>query len=1546
MSSINNEELLELEPKITSSPVDFSDSEESEENVKRILARLKYFNNVGESSEDSSGESCVYKQDETRVICPSPLEERVPEYPLEDNTFPSMVIGAAGVPPERDGRLRVKISLGGHTGCALVDTGATFSMIAKGWVTEKNLDFESKKGSTFKGFGVGNSVNIVGKLRTIPQIGTLQLAPQDFQIIDFDLQGSVPIVLGTDFLKENLLQVDPARAVLRQVTKQGLDMEAHLDYDGTCQMVCRRAPCYAAETIKLSAGDEKLVKVTCPQKLISDFTHVGVDPNLMLISGAESNDQLSVFDGLTEVSEVMRVYVTTQHENSVIREGDCIASVSSLIVLPPEAEFHINVESTEGSSGTTDSTGVLDWKIITEKLSHLSEEQRKGVLAMLQSRSQVFSTGDDDIGQMGLTEHHIKLSDETPIYQRPRRLPDPVSEEIDAQCRELTLLDIIEPSSSPWSSPVVPVRKKDGSIRMCIDYRKLNAVTIPDRFPLPNLSDAVFSLHGATYFTSLDLVRGYYQLPLAEGSRPYTAFSTPRGHYQFKRLSFGLRNAPAAFQREMTQVLAGFPHCRVIVYIDDVLIISNTLEEHMGLVNRVLATLEDHGIKVKPTKCSWFSSEVEYLGHVVGSDGVRKCDKFIEQVQEVPRPTTVRQLREFLGLTNFQRKFVPNFSVMQKPLSEKLKGKGSKKITWTDEMEDAFLNIKEKLKDDVTLAYPDYSRGASDLELYVDASGVGAGACLCQQQGEEMRIIAYASTTFGSIENNYSTIELELAALRWGVKTFRPFIIGVQFVIHTDHQPLIYLHNMKLVDSRLARTVEDLADFNYSIRYTPGSQNSAADCLSRLYDPHHVHNSCPNFDAGKLPDGISLYGQVPGGGDSLLESLFVVLQRTIGSTAVPTHSHLRRVLVGELTQHHDLYGVKLDRLARKKLKLMQHGGQLPGVEFIFAFGELYKCVVLVHFGGERPIGYYPPSIARDQVPQYVHLQCLSGVHYNPAFAEENYRDVDQVSYLKPVLERSVGPTDSSDFLEQEQSIEPYDLTEVPCSTQLEPKTNLHTVTGAGETKWCPAGVHAREHEVAILVEVMGQALCALLDTGAQTSCIGRSVVDSLGLTIDTSFIFNMFGFGNNSSKSLGVVDLAVPLPGAGRIDSNRFVVVEDFHMPYCLILGIDYLKQEKISFDFERGRFLVKGVPLLDVNMPPVHLMVGSPGNVASVLAVVPQISNGVRIIHVGTIAEHLPFEIQRDGSGEAVALKSIISTEQALKHQKSCQQLRKLRNFIIKKPDKLPRNLSRFSRAQKHLVVDGGVIFYDPPTLNRVVVVNFPFLVELVLTLHYQMTHMGRQKLIELIQESVWHPSISKVAGEVTQSCDLCQRMKVSSSFAPPMLKVVARYPFETVAVDLVALEPVAGFSSCLVAVDHHTKWLAVVPLRNKTSRTVSDAFEHRILPQLVNKPTNVLSDNGGEFRGQEFNAVLARYGITHLYTTPNKPSSNGLVERANRTLLQLLKIEKRQNGVSWINALPKVVMVHNQSYHSALETSPMEFILSGQHLINGSGIIPTDVI
>ena len=754
-----------------------------------------------QSTSGAGGEDSVDRRVQTIEEADGPqpasaeIEEVVPAV--------SIVLLAAAEP---ENRLVVQIIVSGRCCNTLIDTGATTSMVAAHWLHENNITYVHDNFSGISGFGAGNVLHVVGQVELAITIRGVAMPLQRFSVVEAGRAGAIALILGEDFLQINNMTVDLGNHRLRQHTKDGaIDFYANEGRAPT--RVVRRVACTVAEDCVVSSSE--WVKVRVESLAIGNSSRADCEEDGGLLyeplSAACPVSSLPRFISLEQPA----VLAMAMKKPVCLQRGDILGTLSTVLSPPvPELGGEVDVAASGDPAPA---------KIMHAIPDHLTIAEKEVVVHLLEEQKDVFSFCDEDIGQLGLTRHRIELLDDTPIYQKPRRFPEPVSEEIEAQCRELHLLDIIEPSRSSWSSPVVPVRKKDGKLRLCVDYRKLNTVTKPDRYPLPNLTDSVYSLHGVKFFSSVDVVRGFYHLQLDEASREITAFSSPRGHWQFKRLPVGLRNAPSAFQREMQCVLSGFSHHNVIVYIDDVLIMSENFEEHVEMVGNVLATLSRHGVKIKPTKCKWFEMEVEYLGHVIGRDGVKKAGSFMEKIDHFPRPETVKQLREFLGLANFQRKFVPNFSEVQKPLSAQTGGRGKRRLMWTEDMEVAFKEIKKLIVKDVTLAFPDYSADAEPLELYVDASGVGAGACLSQKQNEDNKVIAYASTTFSPAEYHYSTIERELAALRWGVKALRPFIIATKFILHADHQPLIYLHNMKIIDSRLARTLEDLFDFNFEI---------------------------------------------------------------------------------------------------------------------------------------------------------------------------------------------------------------------------------------------------------------------------------------------------------------------------------------------------------------------------------------------------------------------------------------------------------------------------------------------------------------------------------------------------------------------------------------------------------------------------------------------------------------------------------------------------------------------------------------------------------
>lgn len=378
-------------------------------------------------------------------------------------------------------------------------------------------------------------------------------------------------------------------------------------------------------------------------------------------------------------------------------------------------------------------------------------------------------------------------------------------------------------------SPVVLV-KKDGGLRFCADYRKLNDVSKFDAYPMPRVEDVLESVGSATIFSTLDLCKGYWQVPMDEKSREKTAFTTPFGLFEFKVMPFGLHNAPATFQRMMDEVLK---ECQDFAkaYIDDVVIFSNTWEEHLHHLDRVFQCLQKAGLTLKQSKCQFGLSDVYYLGYLIGGGGIQPDPQKVEAVLAYKQPETKSEVSAFLGLTGYYRKFVPSYASKAAPLTELLRKGKPERILWSAACTKAFVTLKECLIKAPILRVPDPNRR---FIVQTDASDVGIGAVLSQleENGEE-HPIAYASRKLQPRETKYSAIEKECLAIVWALKYFKYYLYGQAFTIYTDHKPLTWLNTMKNSNQRLTRWILTLQEYRYEIHHRPGTQNKNADGLSR-----------------------------------------------------------------------------------------------------------------------------------------------------------------------------------------------------------------------------------------------------------------------------------------------------------------------------------------------------------------------------------------------------------------------------------------------------------------------------------------------------------------------------------------------------------------------------------------------------------------------------------------------------------------------------------------------------------------------------------------
>ena len=435
-------------------------------------------------------------------------------------------------------------------------------------------------------------------------------------------------------------------------------------------------------------------------------------------------------------------------------------------VLPPVGEPVLNQPVQE----------TLDSVPVDLSNCNLTPEEQTRLRGLLDEYRDIFAVHPEELGRTDLVQHHIETGDHPPIRSRPYRVPHAQKETIEKHIEDMLSRDVIQPSTSPWASPVVPVPKPDGSSRFCVDFRKLNSITKKDSYPLPLISESLEALGGATFFSSLDLVSGYWQAEVEPASREKTAFITHAGLYEFITMPFGLCNAPGTFQRLMECVLRGLTWQIALIYLDDVLVYSRTFEEHLHHLRLVFDRFRAAGLKLKPSKCHFGQRQVKYLGHVITSEGIQPDPEKIKVVQEYPVPKSVKDVRAFMGLTNYYRKFVKGFAHIASPLHDLTK-KGAS-FLWTDDCQKAFETLKTALTQAPILAYPDFTQ---PFQLATDASNDAIGMVLGQKHNGKEVVIAYAGRKLSPAERNYSTTEREALSVVDGVRHFQPYLYGRKF---------------------------------------------------------------------------------------------------------------------------------------------------------------------------------------------------------------------------------------------------------------------------------------------------------------------------------------------------------------------------------------------------------------------------------------------------------------------------------------------------------------------------------------------------------------------------------------------------------------------------------------------------------------------------------------------------------------------------------------------------------------------------------------------
>ena len=696
----------------------------------------------------------------------------------------------------------------------LLDSGAAISVVHHKLVPSHI----SISGSTTAAVSAtGAPLDIAGRATLPVSLGTFTVT-HEFTIVR---HLTVDCLLGADFLKRYKAIVDCGNSVLYLTDREH------------------------QYTIPVTQGAQLLQQVPPTSNIADDFTvsaptNITIPGRTVQFIAGKLNVPCNATSALVDPLARSPTHICVAHSLSPLTNNtDILLQVmnisptpvtiykgTKLATMTPEHDVMLISHTTSPTDDNSTSPPTILDQI---DLSHLTTEEHTELAKLLTDFSHVFAENPIPTGHTSIVKHSIHTTG-PPIRQPLRRIPQALKSVVGTEVQRMLDHNVIRPSSSPWSSPVIMVRKKDGTWRFCIDYRKLNAVTCRDAYPLPRIDSTLDSLAGATYFTTLDLASGYWQVAVEEQDKEKTAFSTPDGHFEFNVMPFGLTNAPATFQRLMECVLAGLVGEQCLIYLDDIIVFSSTFKEHVLRLSGVFQALNNAGLQLKPSKCHFALKEVRYLGHVVSQAGIRPDDDKVKAVSTYPVPRTTKELKRFLGLTNYYRRFIKDYAHIAEPL-HKVQGKSKQSLQWDASCQLAFDTLKQKLTTPPILAYPDFS---STFLVYSDASDTAIGGLLGQIQHNKEVVISYWSRQLTKAERNYSAIEREALAAVSTIKEFYPYVYGFSFKLITDHNPLTSLHSLKDVGGRLSRWIIYLQQFDFEVKYRAGKEHTNADALSRI----------------------------------------------------------------------------------------------------------------------------------------------------------------------------------------------------------------------------------------------------------------------------------------------------------------------------------------------------------------------------------------------------------------------------------------------------------------------------------------------------------------------------------------------------------------------------------------------------------------------------------------------------------------------------------------------------------------------------------------
>ena len=692
---------------------------------------------------------------------------------------------------------------------ALLDTGADVTLMSANIFSRipKTSKGKLQTMSNFRLVSVtGQDLKILGKSSVKFKLGNKQMS-FPFIVVSHIKN---PIIFGSDFLCATNARWDFSKKTI----SVGSTIVPLQDKRERQAKLVR-----CAQSIMIPPSSSVVIPCSLPKKSIGEYILTPLDNSKLFRDqpGLLSPNILASFENVAIIvkNDTQRLFHCRKNQ---------VVAVAEQVDCPSIEEVSIS-----SSTRSVPSTNKTQTKI---DLSKVPSSFRGEFQQLMDEYADLFAETDLQLGRTGQVKMTIDTGDHQPIRQKPYRTPFSERPKIDKALDDMIKAEIIRPSTSPWASPIVIVPKKDGSRRMCIDYRKINQITHKNSYPLPNISEMLSSFKDARFFSSLDLKSGYWQIEMEEKDKEKTAFTCHRGLFEFNVLPFGLTSAPPVFQNLMDGVLAGTLGIFTCVYLDDILIYSSSIEEHLQHLKIVFERLRKAALKLKPTKCHFVLDEVNFLGHQVSANGIQPDPEKIKVIRNLKAPKTVREVRSFIGMCSYYRRFIDHFSDIAEPLTQ-LTRKNAK-FLWSDKCQTAFDKLKVALCEAPILAHPDLSK---PYKLYTDASLKAVGAVLTQECSDGERVVQYVSKQLSPGQQKWATIEREAYAIVYAVNKLRQYLLGTKFTVYTDHKPLRSLFTAEMKNARIQRWAIMLSEYGCDIEYQSGKLNVPADVLSRLaYD--------------------------------------------------------------------------------------------------------------------------------------------------------------------------------------------------------------------------------------------------------------------------------------------------------------------------------------------------------------------------------------------------------------------------------------------------------------------------------------------------------------------------------------------------------------------------------------------------------------------------------------------------------------------------------------------------------------------------------------